>query len=148
MQDENQCMDNANTHPQPDSGYIECRNFVNCGEYLELTDNDYCQGCTEEREASDLSAITATEYKPAEQDIIAALAGELMSACIRVTDGCIYADCEFITLDDCVSCEVINTKISWSDPVISSVIGLTNDGAAEDLADLIKRVEALGEVSK
>jgi len=88
----------------------------------------------------------SNEY-PSDNDIIAALAGELMSACIRVSDGFIYADFEFISLDHCVRCEVINTRISWTDQVICSVIGLTGNSAAEELTDLIKRVEALGGVA-
>lgn len=97
--------------------------------------------------ALQLPDLSRSNEYPTDSDIVAALAGELMSACVRVSKGRIYAECEFNHLDYCVSCEVINSVISWTDPVISSVIGLANNSAAEHLADLIKRVDALGEVS-
>ena len=108
-----------------------------------------CQNCGEYKidlQGHRMNQAEFTEHYPTEREIVSALAGELMTTCIQVSDwksgaGVHYSKGRLTEILDCTIYQVEEF------PVITFV-DLESEGAAEQLRDLIKRVAALGEVSR
>lgn len=136
--------------------YTECRNYINCGEFLTDSDSDYCQTCTEEH---------PIDY-PSDREIIAALVSELMAEAVRVTGEGNYlvwvgyhghvdvVDVRAVEAPYKEECQWIDGEWVHYEETQNTVviergdISLKRGEPEKQLREMIQSVAALGEVSQ